>query len=143
LEAIRLSTNKGKQMQSRRSFLKVLGVGGVAVAIPTKLLVDNSFEGKLNQLVHEIATDKIHSLDGTLMLKDFKEADKPRFTKGIKANKDFNKVVKRCSKYVIDGGGWGEAEDQKNYDLYQKLSKKRGQTPIAKRPRPDFRRGIV
>ena len=128
---------------NRRKFLKIFGVGsaiigtGVITAIGMSISPEQDFTNRVHKLCKRIANDRIHPLDGTLLLSDLKEENSSLFITSLKASPaDTRGVVKRCAKYVLVD----EPSDEPTETMFRKLQKARRNVPLRSRAEPKYGR---
>jgi hypothetical protein len=119
---------------NRRSFLKILGIGAGAVAVAPAMTYAPTYKGKVHQLCYQIASNKVHPLDGCLLLADLKDESNHRcgsskeFADALKCcpNDYFDVVVDKCAYYVL-------GDDT----AYGRLREARQRIPLRSRTTPN------
>ncbi|MCP3685929.1 MAG: hypothetical protein GY861_25055 [bacterium] len=133
---------------TRRTFLQVTGTGAVGATMIGSVGADvvSSYElGFRDRLIgvnRNIMRDKIHPIDGLLILSDLKEENKKLFVTYIKKDENFQIVVHKCSAYILDADeqsvtGRLRGDGAKNR-AFRKLQNARAQIPLKDRPTPNF-----
>jgi hypothetical protein len=112
----------------RRDFLKIMGLAALsATVVPT--ILPPTIEQRTEEVFNLIVRDRVHPIDGSLMLHDLLCEDSKRVRQAFKDNSKFTAVVKKCKDYVRDEN-WNDA--------FYRLKMQRRGIPVADRTTPCF-----